>query len=129
MWGKAGYCTAACARHDGLCGGPGGGVLDSRDLWPWRGPPDVDSVYRISAAGTHVSPTDPFLAHRDKTVHEYGVSRETESSLGPGSMPGVGADGPSGRYHSATGGSEQDVPQPRIGNGYGAQGSTGQVYG
>jgi chromosome partitioning protein len=84
-------------------------------------------VDRISEAGTHAPATDPFLASRDKTVHEYGVSRETESSLGPDRMPGVGVDGVSGGFNSATGAFEQGVPQPRIGNGYAE--STGQVYG
>jgi chromosome partitioning protein len=86
-------------------------------------------VGRSFAAGTHASPTDPFLASRDKTVHEYGVSRETESSLGPDRMPGIGVDGPSDGFNSATGAFEQGVPQPRIGGGHAAQGSTGQVYG
>jgi chromosome partitioning protein len=93
------------------------------------GLPDVVSVYRPSAAGTHASPTDPFLASRDKTVHEYGVSRETESSLGPDRMPGIGVDGASDGFNSATGAFEQGVPQPRINSGQAAQGSTGQVYG
>jgi chromosome partitioning protein len=77
----------------------------------------------------HVSPTGPFRANWDKTVHEYGVSRETESSLGPDRMPGIGVDGVSGGFNSATGSFEQGVPQPRIGNGPAAQSSTGQVYG
>jgi chromosome partitioning protein len=93
------------------------------------GLPDVDSVDRVSGAGKHVSPTDPVLAYRDKTVHEYGVSRETESSLGPDRMTGAGVDGPSGGFNSATGAFEQGVPQPRIGSGYAPQASTGQVYG
>ena len=96
------------------------------------GLPGVDSVDRISAAGTHVSPTDPFLTIRDKTVHEYGVSRETQSSLGPDHMSGVGVDGPSGGFNSATSGVgavEQGVPQPRVGSGYVPQAATGQVYG
>jgi chromosome partitioning protein len=62
----------------------------------------VDSVDRISIAGAHVLPANPFLANRDEAVHEYGVSRETESPL----------DRPSGV--SSVG----DVPQPRPG-GYG----------
>jgi chromosome partitioning protein len=58
-----------------------------------------------------VSPTDPFLNNRDKTVHEYGVSRETESSLdrdrGPGGALNTG---------------DQGVPAPRYPAG-------GQIYG
>jgi chromosome partitioning protein len=84
--------------------------------------PSVDSVDRTSAAGTHVSPTDPFLNNRDKTVHEYGVSRETESSLGPDRAAGVGVDGSSGVFNGA----ERGVPQPRVADG---QGGAGQVYG
>jgi chromosome partitioning protein len=89
------------------------------------GLPDVDSVYGVSPAGTHASPTDPVLASRDKTVHEYGVSRETESSLGPDRVPGMTADGASGGFDGATSAFEQGVPQPRLGSGY----PTGQVYG
>jgi chromosome partitioning protein len=84
--------------------------------------PGVDSVVRTSAAGTHVSPTDPFLNNRDKTVHEYGVSRETESSLGPDRAAGAGVDGSSGVFNGA----ERGVPQPRVAHG---QGGAGQVYG
>jgi hypothetical protein len=89
------------------------------------GLPDVASVDGISAAGSHASPTDPFLANRDKTVPEYGVSRETESPLGRDRMSGLDIDGPSGGFNSATGAFEQGVPQPRIGSGYAAQASTG----
>jgi chromosome partitioning protein len=93
------------------------------------GLPDVDSAGRNSPAETHASPPDPFVASRDKTVHEYGVSRETESSLGPDRMPNVGVDGVGGGFNSATGAFEQGVPQPRIGNGQAGEASTGQVYG
>jgi len=96
------------------------------------GLPGVDRVDRISAAGTHVSPTDPFLTIRDKTVHEYGVSRETESSLRPDHTSGVGVDRSSGGFNRATGGfgaADQGVPQPRVGSGYVPQAATGQVYG
>lgn len=65
---------------------------------PAVGWPGVDSVDRISPAETHVSPADPFLANRDKTVHEYGVSRETESPLDRPSRVNAG---------------DQGVPQPR----------------
>jgi chromosome partitioning protein len=91
--------------------------------------PDVDSVDRVSATGTHASPTDPFLASRDKTVHEYGVSRETESSLGPDRTSGLGVDGVSGGFNSATGAFEQGVPQPRGGSVPGGPATAGQVYG
>ncbi|WP_407651463.1 ParA family protein [Actinoplanes sandaracinus] len=67
--------------------------------------PDVDSVDRISPAGAHVLPVNPFLAIRDEAVHEYGVSRETESPLDRPS--GVSVGGP----HVG----EQNVPQPRAG--------------
>ncbi|WP_438871315.1 ParA family protein [Paractinoplanes tereljensis] len=71
-----------------------------------------------------MSPTDPFLTNRDKTVHEYGVSRETESSLGPGWPSGVGHVGPAGAYSL-----DQGVPSPRVGSGHLPQSSAGQVYG
>jgi chromosome partitioning protein len=86
--------------------------------------PSVDSVDRSSITGTHVSPTDPFLTNRDKTVHEFGVSRETESPLGPGMAPGVGYGGPAGAHTL-----DQGVPSPRVGSGYLPQASAGQVYG
>jgi len=65
---------------------------------------------------------DSFRSGRDKTVHEHGrglydgprfgngVSRETH--------PFVGFDS-----------GEQGVPDPHVGNGYGPQGPSGQVYG
>jgi chromosome partitioning protein len=87
--------------------------------------PGVDSVGRSTNAGTHVSPTDPFLTIRDKTVHEYGVSRETESSLGPARAAGVGVEGSSGVFNSA----DQGVPLPRVGSNSVPQAATGQVYG
>nr|WP_275412241.1 ParA family protein [Actinoplanes teichomyceticus] len=80
--------------------------------------PGVDSVDRISPAGTHVSPADPFLANRDKAVHEYGVSRETESPL----------DRPSGVNAGGLNAGEQGVPLPRPG-GYGASPSGSYGYG
>ncbi|MFC3989890.1 AAA family ATPase [Actinoplanes siamensis] len=67
--------------------------------------PGVDNVDRISPAGTHGSQADPFLANRDKAVHEYGVSRETESPL----------DRPSGVNAGGLHAGEQSVPQPRPG--------------
>src|SRR5205814_528148 len=72
----------------------------------------------------HVSPVDPFLTNRDKAVHEYGVSRETESTLGPARPAGGGAGG------SGVGSpTDQGVPAPRLGSGYVPQASAGQVYG
>lgn len=67
--------------------------------------PDVDSVDRISFAGAHVLPANPFLTNRDEAVHEYGVSRETESPL----------DRPSGVSVGGLHAGEQNVPQPRAG--------------
>ncbi len=84
--------------------------------------PSVDSVDRTSAPGSRESPANPFLNNRDKTVHEYGVSRETESSLGPERPAGADAGGLGGALNSA----ERGVPQPRAATG---QGSVGQVYG
>ena len=110
--------------------------------------PRVDSVEPTAgaldapppSAGSHASPdgatasargADPFLAGRDKTVHDYGrgpdgrrgdwdgVSRETD--------PFVTPDRPPAPVVFESG--EQSVPQPRAGSGYGSQGSTGQVYG
>jgi chromosome partitioning protein len=89
------------------------------------GLPGVDNVRPSSDAGVHPSPSDPFLTNRDKTVHEYGVSRETESSPGPGRSLEVGVGGSSGIYDT----DDHGVPAPRVGSGYGPQGSTGQVYG
>ncbi|MEU4557310.1 ParA family protein [Actinoplanes sp. NPDC023936] len=77
----------------------------------WLG---VDSVDRISVAGAHVLPANPFLANRDEAVHEYGVSRETESPLDRPS--GVSVGGP----HAG----DQNVPLPRAG-GYGPPGQYG----
>jgi chromosome partitioning protein len=85
--------------------------------------PGVDSVDR-SSAGSHVSPADPFLTIRDKTVHEYGVSRETSSSLGPARPSGGGVVGSDGGFVA-----DQGVPAPRIGNGHVPQAASGQVYG
>jgi len=84
--------------------------------------PGVDSVNRSIATGTHVSPTDPFLPNRDKTVHEYGVSRETESSLDRDRASGTAVGGHSGAINIG----EQGVPAPRAGNNYPGG---GQVYG
>ena len=86
--------------------------------------PGVDSVDRSSSSGTHVSPTDPFLTNRDKTVHEFGVSRETESPLGPTGPLGNGIGGPIGAYTP-----DQGVPSPRVGSGYVPRAASGQVYG
>ena len=86
--------------------------------------PGVASVDRSSATGTHVSPTDPFLTNRDKTVHEFGVSRETESPLGPTGFPGFGFGGPVGANIA-----DQGVPSPRVGSGYVPRAASGQVYG
>jgi len=110
--------------------------------------PRVDSVDPTAgafdapppSAGPHASPADatvsargadPFLAGRDKTVHDYGrspddrrgdwngVSRETDPFVAPDRAPAQVV------FESG----EQSVPQPRVGNGYGQQASTGQVYG
>lgn len=86
--------------------------------------PGVDSVGRSSAAGTRVSPTDPFLTNRDKTVHEFGVSRETESPLGPAGPAGIGYGWPLGANIV-----DQGVPSPRVGSGYVPRAASGQVYG
>lgn len=86
--------------------------------------PGVDSVDRSSVSGTHVSPTDPFLTNRDKTVHEFGVSRETESPLGPSGSAGIGFGDPLG-----TNTLDQGVPSPRVGSGYVPRAASGQVYG
>jgi len=91
---------------------------------PAVGWPGVDSVDRSSSPGTHVSPTDPFLTNRDKTVHEFGVSRETESPLGPAGPLGNGIGGPIGAYTP-----DQGVPSPRVGSGYVPRAASGQVYG
>ncbi|MBB2944792.1 chromosome partitioning protein [Actinoplanes lutulentus] len=72
----------------------------------------VDSVDRISVAGAHVLPANPFLTNRDIAVHEYGVSRETESPL----------DRPSGVSVGGLHAGDQNVPQPRAG-GYGPSAS------
>jgi chromosome partitioning protein len=102
--------------------------------------PSVDSVGgtvgAIDAspptAGPHASPggatagdrgTDPIRSSRDKTVHEYvgsGVSRETDPFAVPDRASGPGVGFVRG---------EQGVPHPRVGDGYGPQGSGGQVYG
>jgi chromosome partitioning protein len=87
--------------------------------------PGVDCAGRSSGAGAHESSTDSFLTNRDKTVHEYGVSRETESSLGPDRSSGVGVGGASGVHNTG----EQGVPTPRVGDGYRPPAPTGQVYG
>jgi chromosome partitioning protein len=112
----------------------------------WPGVDSVDpTVGALDAlsppAGPHASPddatasscgADPFRSGRDKTVHEYGrglddgrrnwngVSRETEPSAGPDRLAGSGVGFDSG---------EQGVPHPRVGNGYGPEASSGQVYG
>nr|WP_324291300.1 ParA family protein [Actinoplanes pyxinae] len=86
------------------------------------GLPGVDSLDRPSVAGTQVSPTDPFLNNRDKTVHEYGVSRETESSLDRNRASGAGSSGHSGALNTG----EQGVPAPRAGSSYPGG---GQIYG
>jgi chromosome partitioning protein len=97
-------------------------VIDRGEARPTTvGWPGVDSVDRSFATGTHVSPTDPFLNNRDKTVHEYGVSRETESSLDHDNSSGTGVGGHSGAFNTG----EQGVPAPRVGNTY----SGGQIYG
>jgi chromosome partitioning protein len=44
-------------------------------------------------------------------------------------MPGIGSEGASSGFNSATGSYEQGVPQPRIGGGPAVPASTGQVYG
>ncbi|GLW29901.1 hypothetical protein Areg01_28410 [Actinoplanes regularis] len=79
--------------------------------------PSVDSVDRISPAGTLVSPADPFLANRDKAVHEYGVSRETESPL----------DRPSAASAGGLQAGGQGVPQPRPSGYYPT--ASGATYG
>jgi chromosome partitioning protein len=75
---------------------------------------------------------DPYQSGRDKTVHEYGrgldgsrgtwdgVSRETGPLAVSDHAVGARAGFDSG---------EQGVPQPHVGNGFGAQASGGQVYG
>jgi chromosome partitioning protein len=55
-------------------------------------------------------PANPFLTIRDEAVHEYGVSRETESPL----------DGPSGMSVGGLHAGDQNVPQPRTAGGYGS---------
>jgi chromosome partitioning protein len=87
--------------------------------------PSVDSAPRLPSPEQHDSPPDQFLTNRDKTVHEYGVSRETESSLGPDRSSGVGGGGSSGAINTG----EQAVPTPRVGGGYQPPAATGQVYG
>ena len=84
--------------------------------------PGVDNVGRSTATGTHVSPTDPFLTNRDKTVPEYGVSRETESPLDRDRGRGSGNGGSSDAYDTA----DPGVPAPRAGNGHTAG---GHIYG
>ena len=84
--------------------------------------PSVDNVCRSSAAGTHVSPTDPFLTNRDKTVHEYGVSRETESPLDRNRGRGAGDGGSSDAHNTA----DPGVPGPRVSSSYPGG---GQIYG
>jgi chromosome partitioning protein len=111
--------------------------------------PSVDSVDPTVGAldappppaGPHASPddarasgcgADPIRSGRDKTVHEYGrglddgpgnwngVSRETGPFAGADRLAGAGVGFDSG---------EQGVPHPRVGNGYGSEASSGQVYG
>jgi len=103
---------------------PTAGALDAPP--PSAGPHASPAGATVSARGA-----DPFLAGRDKTVHDYGrgpdgdrgdwdgVSRETD--------PFVAPDRPPAPVVFESG--EQSVPQPRVGNGYGPPGSTGQVYG
>ncbi|MBB4696094.1 ParA family protein [Paractinoplanes abujensis] len=69
-----------------------------------------------------MSPTDPFLNNRDKTVHEYGVSRETKSPLDSDRASGAGVGGQSGAINTG----EQGVPSPRMSSNYSGG---GQIYG
>jgi chromosome partitioning protein len=124
-----------------------GGVRPAAVGWP-----RVDSVDPTAgaldapppSAGPHASPVDatvsargadPFLAGRDQTVHDYGrgpdgrrgdwdgVSRETDPFASPDRPPAPVV------FESGLEGGDQGVPQPRAGNGYAPQASTGQVYG
>ena len=105
---------------------------------PPVGWPRVDSVDRAVTAldaqpppvGPHAvsaSPTtgarnpNPIWSGRDKTVHEDGASLD-----GDGVSRETALEGPDGAVSDR---GEQGVPHPRVGNGYGPRGSSGQVYG
>ncbi|WP_353051010.1 AAA family ATPase [Actinoplanes sp. NBRC 101535] len=64
---------------------------------------------RILPAGAHGQPAESFLTHRDKAVHEYGVSRETESPLDRPSAVNAGG------LHAG----DQNAPLPRAAGAYG----------
>src|SRR6185295_12525831 len=103
---------------------------------PGASPPLASS--HASVDGAEVSPrgADPFQSGRDKTVHEYGrgldggradwsgVSRETDPHT---AHPQSSYDPPTTGRTGYTGDDvEQNVPQPRVGNGFvGAQGAGG----
>jgi chromosome partitioning protein len=114
---RGGACPAAVGWPGVDSVDPMAGALDAP-------PPPAGPKAPSHGATTSSCGADSYRSGRDKTVHEHGRGLED----GPGSSSGVSRE-----THPFVGvgfdSGEQGVPHPRVGNGYGPEASSGQVYG